>query len=149
MNDPQTTVKDRLVQFINHLRISTRAFEIACGFSNGFVKNISRGIGADKMRSILQTYPQLNSDWLITGEGEMLRPVVSQQVGDIDGDARNINVYNSDAAYTTLLKIVESHQSTTDSLIDLFKSQQAQSNKQMEQTDKLISLLQAVIERAK
>lgn len=65
-------VKSRLLDFIAHIGMNVRNFEVQCKLSNGFVKNISKGIGAEKLRSILQQFPQLNSEWLLTGEGEML-----------------------------------------------------------------------------
>jgi predicted DNA-binding ArsR family transcriptional regulator len=66
------SVKQRLIEFIKHLGISQRAFEKAVGLSNGYVNNISVSIGHDKMLSISLHYPQLNTDWLMTGQGEML-----------------------------------------------------------------------------
>ncbi len=68
----ETTVKERLIRFIKAEGLSIRRFEMLTGLSNGFVKNMSKGLGADKMRSILQVFPQLNSTWLLTGNGEML-----------------------------------------------------------------------------
>lgn len=142
-------IQDRLKSYLDYKELTYKQFESICGLGNGTAARISDKTRETLLNRISIGCPDLNTSWLMTGEGDMLRPIVTQHVGDIDGDAQNVNVYNSDAAYTTLLKIVESHQATTDSLIDLFKSQQAQSNKQMEQTDKLISLLQAIIERAK
>lgn len=67
------TVKDRLVAFIKHKGLSQSRFEKSVGLSNGFVNNISKGIGADKLQRILCVYPDLNTSWLLTGEGEMLK----------------------------------------------------------------------------
>lgn len=67
------SVKERLRQFIAATGISQREFQRRCGFSSGFVNNISKGLGADKMLSIQSTFPDLNPAWLLTGEGEMLR----------------------------------------------------------------------------
>lgn len=72
------TFKERLCLFINELGISQRRFELSIGVSNGFVKNISKSIGAEKLRRILETYPQLNQTWLMCGEGEMLNDGTSQ-----------------------------------------------------------------------
>lgn len=66
-------VKERLITFIKYKKLSIKAFEAQCGFSNGFISNISRCIGADKLLSILRPYPELSMYWLIDGEGEMLR----------------------------------------------------------------------------
>ena len=68
----EQTVKQRLISFLKFKNLSQAKFEKAIGVSNGFVNNISKGIGADKLQRILSIYPELNTDWLITGEGEML-----------------------------------------------------------------------------
>lgn len=72
----ETTVKQRLIRFIKYKRLSQKKFEEAVGVSNGYVNNISKGIGADKLQRILGVYPELNQTWLLTGEGEMLNTEV-------------------------------------------------------------------------
>lgn len=66
------TVKQRLITFIKHKGLSQAKFEKAIGVSNGFVNNISKGIGADKLQRIINVFPEVNTDWLITGVGDML-----------------------------------------------------------------------------
>lgn len=68
-----SSIKDRIATYVKTKGISIRQFEASSGLSNGFVKNIVSGVGADKMRSIHRAFPDLNTDWLLTGEGEMLR----------------------------------------------------------------------------
>lgn len=67
------TVKQRLVQFIKCMHMTQRAFEIRCGMSNGYVANIRKGIGNDYLLNIAQQFPELNREWLLYGEGEMLK----------------------------------------------------------------------------
>lgn len=65
------------MQFIKHAGLSARQFDISIGASNGYtlrMKKNSASIGSDVIENIIQTYPQLNLIWLITGEGEMLNP---------------------------------------------------------------------------
>lgn len=68
----EQNVKSRLREFIETLGISISKFERSIGVSTGFVNNISKGIGAEKMQRISQIYPELNRVWLLYGEGEML-----------------------------------------------------------------------------
>ena len=63
------TVRDRLLQFINELGISTRMFEQNCGLSNGFVRNTGDSIRRNNLEKISTIYPDLNTTWLLTGDG--------------------------------------------------------------------------------
>lgn len=53
-------------------------FERACSLSNNYVKRVSDVIGSDKLACILSTFPKLSADWLILGEGPMLRQTATQ-----------------------------------------------------------------------
>ncbi|TWP28463.1 XRE family transcriptional regulator [Apibacter muscae] len=67
------TVKERLIKFINYKNISIRSFESSIGVSHSYVSNIRVSIQPDKLISISKQYPDLNTSWLMTGEGEMLK----------------------------------------------------------------------------
>lgn len=65
--------KDRILLFINYLMISKSEFERNCNLSNGYINGFKGNFGADKLECILNTYPELSRDWLLYGEGEMLK----------------------------------------------------------------------------
>lgn len=67
-------MKERLLEFVRHTGMPVYQFEKVCGLSNAYIKNISKGIGADKLEKILSQFPQLNRVWLLTGNGDMLLP---------------------------------------------------------------------------
>lgn len=67
-------LKDRIKFFLKESGISQRKFEISIGKSNGYVNNIVKTISVDVLNSIIKAYPELNTEWLMTGEGEMLKP---------------------------------------------------------------------------
>ena len=69
----ETTVKERLMEFIEYKNIKKRAFEEAVGLSNGYLNQLRNSPGVDKISAILETYPEINKVWLLTGEGEMLK----------------------------------------------------------------------------
>lgn len=72
-------VRERLIEYIKYKRMSRRGFAISIGASGAFVNNISKGIGNEYVDSIKTKYPDLNMAWLLTGEGDMLNEVKSQQ----------------------------------------------------------------------
>lgn len=84
----EETVKQRLIRYIKYKGLSQRRFEEQIDAGNGFVNNISKGIGANKLYKILCEFPELNQSWLLTGEGEMLnsdKPAAMEQAGDGSG----------------------------------------------------------------
>ena len=78
----QESVKERLIKFIKSQNLSQGKFEKLRGFSNGYVNSIAKGIGGEKLQRILCEFPQLNPDWLLSGNGNMILKVVSPAPGD-------------------------------------------------------------------
>lgn len=69
----ENTVKQRLIWFIKHKSLSQKKFEELLGLSNGYVNNIRKGISDSVLFKICSQFPDLNRDWLLYGEGEMLK----------------------------------------------------------------------------
>lgn len=65
--------KSRLLQFIDYLGITVAEFERSVGFSNGYIRNISKSIQPSKAEKISSVYPEVNIGWVLSGEGEMLK----------------------------------------------------------------------------
>lgn len=84
--------------------------------------------------NIEKAFPFISTEWILTGEGEMLRPV-SQSVGNIiESNVAGVNVHGNGItinpnAYEALLKIVEANQNST--------------KKFQEQIDRLINIIEA------
>lgn len=66
-------IRDRLTAFIESKKISKREFARLVGFSNGYLNKITDNISQAKVENILHTFPELNREWLLYGEGEMLK----------------------------------------------------------------------------
>ena len=66
-------IKDRMLAYIKQKGIRPAEFERNAGLSNAYVQNLKNSIGADKLKSIASYYTDLNLEWLITGEGQMLK----------------------------------------------------------------------------
>lgn len=74
-------VKERLKKFIESKNITVSAFEGAIGASNGYVNSIYKSVGLDKLLAIVEKFPDLNLNWLISGEGPMLLTDVVKDYG--------------------------------------------------------------------
>ena len=66
-------IKERFDSFIRYKGLSRRKFQNAIGVSNSYIQNISKGISNDVLNRISIQYPELNTNWLLTGIGEMLQ----------------------------------------------------------------------------
>ena len=87
-------IQERLKQFIEYKGISVSAFERTCGLGNAFVRNIKKTITIDKLEKILKAYPEINRDWLLTGNGSM---IVYDDPPPDDGNTILIPVVNLDS----------------------------------------------------
>lgn len=65
-------IKDRLKEFLKYLELGQNKFEAIVGISNGYIASKSITIASDIIEKIKSKYPELNTEWLITGNGNML-----------------------------------------------------------------------------
>lgn len=75
------------MQFIKYAGVSARQFDISIGAANGYTLRMSKNnasIGSDVIENIIKVYPQLNVEWLLTGEGTMLKADEEEQILDYD-----------------------------------------------------------------
>lgn len=90
------TIKDRISEFIDSQGIKPRQFEKACGFSNGYFRNLRESPSAARIEDILIAYPQLDRVWLLTGEGDMLREERVTESGAVLNFTDGIPYYDED-----------------------------------------------------
>lgn len=69
----ETTVKERLIEYLKYKNVGQVKFAENVGLSRGFVNNIVNSIQPKTLHKIAMYYPDLNTSWLLTGEGEMLK----------------------------------------------------------------------------
>lgn len=140
----EATVKERIRVFINYKKISARAFETRCGFSNGYLRQLKNSPTVDKMEMILSAFPEINREWLTVGNGEMLKDNVKQiSHGDnspnISGNGNNVNAASTiDKALNEIAeqrKLVAKAQ-------DQVSVAMEQVSKSQQQIDRLLSILE-------
>ena len=64
---------DRLFEFFRENHLSNYKVEKACGLTNGYLRNLRKAPSFEILEKIFSTYPELNRDWVLYGEGDMLR----------------------------------------------------------------------------
>ena len=137
MTDNQS-VKDRLKIYIKYLGIGQSKFEKQCNLSNGYINNSKGNFGASKLEYILKLHPELNREWLLTGEGEMLKSPVQEIKGDnntqIAGNSNNVN---------TSVEM----QIALNEIAEMRKLVQEQVRINKEQTDRFLAIIDKLTEK--
>ncbi|MDI9859655.1 helix-turn-helix transcriptional regulator [Flectobacillus roseus] len=72
----ETTISQRFEALIKALKMNNNSFANSIGKSPSNIKFVVDGSskpGFDLLEQVLKTYPNVNSDWLLRGEGEMFK----------------------------------------------------------------------------
>ena len=67
------SIKERLIKFLEIKKISKSEFGRRIGVSSAFITSMRKSMQPDKLQRIASEFPELNTSWLLTGEGEMLK----------------------------------------------------------------------------
>lgn len=86
--------------------------------------------------------PDLNVQWLLTGEGEMLRPSISQTAGDGSVNVANVNGNGNGRIGADPDALLSAHVKLIDELVEQRKVFTAQFTAAQSQIDRLLSLLE-------
>ena len=75
-NQQKKSFPEIMLAIISHAKMSRRAFGISIGHTSGTmidnVINGRNGISAGLARKIINKYPEINYEWVLTGRGTML-----------------------------------------------------------------------------
>ena len=124
-------MKDRLIIFLEYLGIGQNKFAQNVGLSAGYVNNLGENISSRSLNKILNVYPQLNEKWLLTGKGEMIKPINTQKAkgnNSINSNINNIegNVTISHNDISNLLELQKGYQDVQKELNERLKTSQKQ-----------------------
>lgn len=131
----QTSLKSRLSIFLQYLGVGQAKFAQEVGLSKGFANNIGDNIRSKTLNKITQKYPNLNTVWLLTGEGEMLKTDTStrpeSQPKQLEFDFnRWMENEEKKTAYLQKLITTNSQLSSTNSeLVEMLKEAMSKSGK--------------------
>ena len=124
-------MKDRLIIFLEYLGIGQNKFAQNVGLSAGYVNNLGENISSRSLNKILNVYPQLNEKWLLTGKGEMIKPINTQKAkgnNSINSNINNVegNVTISHNDFSNLLELQKGYQDVQKELNERLKTSQKQ-----------------------
>ena len=92
-------LKQRLLDFIKNEGLSQQKFEIRANLSNGLVNNTRESLTTKTINKISNAFPNLNVNWLLTGEGDMLKTAANEETAAVAAKDKNlifVPLYNLD-----------------------------------------------------
>ena len=93
----ESTVKDRLIKYLEEKKISKSEFGRRIGVSSAFITSMRQSMQPDKLERIALNFPDLNTEWLMTGKGYMIKGENSLMQTNYE-DVKICLLYTSDAA---------------------------------------------------
>lgn len=88
----QMSVRDRILYYVDVLNVSKSKFEREAGLSNSYLNNLKDDIVPKPriIERILDAYPNLNREWLMTGKGEMEKPLNPEVLQNVPNNQGNV-----------------------------------------------------------
>lgn len=85
-------VKERVNQYIDYKGINVNAFESSIGASKSYWRN-TKNISAEILAGVVRVYSDLSAEWLLRGEGNMLKSN-NNLIGSNQGNDNTIEYNN-------------------------------------------------------
>ena len=130
------STKERLKKYVKSQGLTISAFEKAINVSNGYINSISKGIGGENLMAIIEKSPNLNINWLLTGEGEMFKRTekggISQTISGDNNTMSGNDTYIGNNDKETIKEL---------------KERLSEAERKLEEKDQQISKLINVIEK--
>ena len=133
-------MKSRIIDFVKSQKMSIREFERVCNFPNGTIGAFKNDINNKRRVVIFEKFPQLNTKWLLTGEGEMLNHLHNEATHNINSSNNTyINGVGDNSQDKTNEKNIYNEMIITQrELIDSLKEQIIQYRKEIEYLRQII-----------
>ena len=121
-------MKERLTEFLSYLGIGHTKFEEKVGLSRGLISKVKGNISLNSLKKITDRYPELNENWLRTGEGEMIKSNHQRNevqnnsgIAGIQGDENQIT-NGSNELHKTYLEMLRKKDEQIDRLIGIMEN---------------------------
>ena len=146
------SITERLQEYMVHRNLNANKITVDAGLSVGLIgraiKNDS-GLNSETIEKILVTYTDLNPEWFVSGNGEMIRS--NNQTINSNGSTNNVNsnvngniggnLNISHSEFSGMIDLQKGYQAHQEQLADRLKTSQDQLTDCMRQVTLLIELL--------
>lgn len=137
------TVKERLEEYLKYKKINKSAFGREIGVSNAYISSIRKSIQPDKLKAIALSYSDLNIDWLLTGEGKMLKTDVNSENTTQQNKIEETGSSNINPLKDSVMK-----EAMMSDLVEVVKSQNGQIDRLIDQNGKLLNQIEKIGDRS-
>lgn len=127
--------KLRLTQFLKKIGSNNNQFVVKMGYAPSFL-NSKSGISEDRLTEIAIAYPNLNMNWLLTGDGEMLKNISENSENNLkqtSPEERNMESTNEnqDVPMSEILEFMKLVSSNMDNQLKSFHLQMSEQRVEM------------------
>lgn len=119
----ESDITKRIKEYVLYKGIRVNQFEQLCNLSNGYVNQIKRSIGEEKLKTISRRFPDLNISWVLTGIGNMIQ---NQDIKD-----PNNNKTIKEAIIQRIKEIIENKSLSESQFSKLISANQKTINQQL------------------
>ena len=119
----ESDITKRIKEYVLYKGIRVNQFEQLCNLSNGYVNQIKRSIGEEKLKTISRRFPDLNISWVLTGIGNMIQ---NQDIKD-----SNNNKTIKEAIIQRIKKIIKNKSLSESQFSKLISANQKTINQQL------------------
>ena len=137
----ESDITKRIKEYVLYKGIRVNQFEQLCNLSNGYVNQIKRSIGEEKLKTISRRFPDLNISWVLTGIGNMIQ---NQDIKD-----SNNNKTIKEAIIQRIKEIIENKSLSESQFSKLISANQKTINQQLKgergiSIDTILSILSSL-----
>ena len=101
---------DRLQAFFDYEGLNDNQITVSAGLSVGLINRTRKdrsGMNSGNLTKILNAYPQLSADWLLTGKGHMIKSEYEQQPHHEEKSAEEFTINDEMDKSSMLIQMVE------------------------------------------
>lgn len=125
------TVKKRLLEYLKANRITQAEFGRMMGVSSAYVSTMRESLSLDMQKKVKEAFPDLNMQWLIFGEGEMIVKGDGNTTQTVQNTYINGSTSALEKAFNEIAeqrKLTAASQSQVDRLLSIIETMQKAQN---------------------